>query len=194
MASLGRLFALAVLVALLVPAFELDRRTPLALEAPAPAPSPGPGPAPVAGLLPGRAPRGARARPRTAFAVVPAKVPAAPSQTAAAPPLVSLDELLYLPKPAARASEDLELDTAHPEGAPAAETPRRRRVHVDFSRESVQAPVLPERRQTDVGVAVGVDAADRVRVRGGLRVDEREKSEAERESKATPTLGVEVRF
>jgi len=33
-----------------------------------------------------------------------------------------------------------------------------------------------------------------VRVRGGLRVDEREKSEAERESKATPTLGVEVRF
>ena len=52
----------------------------------------------------------------------------------------------------------------------------------------------PERRRTDVGVSVRVDEADRLRVRGGVRVNEREPTETEREADTTPELGVEVRF
>jgi len=187
MAGLGRLLALAALLALLVPAFRLDRRA--AMPIAPPAPSPLPELAPAVQVEPSRAPRSTRARPR------PAPPAAAPSQSPAVPPLVSLDDLLFLPKARPNASRDLELDAGRA-GSAQAETPRRRRVRVDFSRKRPLegVPMQPEQRRTDVGVAVGVDESDKIRVRGGVRVNEREKAEGERAASTTPTVGVEVRF
>jgi hypothetical protein len=70
------------------------------------------------------------------------------------------------------------------------------RARIDFSQENVTAgiPMQKERRRTDVGVSVPVGESERLRIKGGLRVDEREISDDEREAETAPTVGVEVRF
>jgi len=112
-------------------------------------------------------------------------------------PLVSLEDLMRLPEPRATAHDSLDWpdEKTVPSGA---EAPARRKVHVDFSQKKIleDVPTQPKRRQTDVGVSVSVDEGDKVRLRGGVRVDEREgeRTEAERDRETTPSFGVEVRF
>jgi hypothetical protein len=76
------------------------------------------------------------------------------------------------------------------------EAPRKPGARIEYSRENVTegAPMQDERRRTDVGVSVPVGEAERVRVKGGVRVDEREGTESEREVDKTPTVGVELKF
>jgi hypothetical protein len=54
-------------------------------------------------------------------------------------------------------------------------------------------PTQANRERTDVGVAVRVDEADKVRVKSGVRVEEEKRSDPV-SPEATPTVGVEVRF
>jgi hypothetical protein len=130
--------------------------------------------------------------------------PAKPRASAAPPPAPedlwpSLDQLLRLP-PGGAPEGPQSFEWAEERG-PAAEAARRdpaqRRLRLDWSRENLTegVPNQPERRRTDVGVSVRVDEADRLRVRGGVRVEESEPAgEQEREEKRTPTVGVEMRF
>jgi len=120
-----------------------------------------------------------------------------------ADPVPSLDQLLQLPPAEPAAPQSFEWAGAREGPAPGeredpapGEHRRERRIRVDYSREDLTegVPMQAERRRTDVGVSVSVDESDRLRVRGGVRVDEREKSEEEREADRTPTVGVEVRF
>jgi hypothetical protein len=110
-------------------------------------------------------------------------------------PLVSLDDLLRVPSALPSGPQSVE-DPRDRTGAPPSEQRRPGRLRLEYSRETLldDVPTEPKRRRTDLGVSVRVDEADRLRVRGGVRVDESERFEAERESEATPTLGVEVRF
>jgi hypothetical protein len=110
-------------------------------------------------------------------------------------PLVSLEDLLRVRSPVPSGPQSVE-DARDRPGAATAEPKRPGRLRLEYSRETLLDDVStePKRRRTDLGVSVRVDEADRLRVRGGVRVDESERSEAERESEATPTLGVEVRF
>jgi hypothetical protein len=73
---------------------------------------------------------------------------------------------------------------------------KRARAKIDFSRENVTEgiPMQKDRHRTDVGVSVPVGKNERLRVRGGVRVEERETAEDERETDTAPTVGVEVRF
>jgi hypothetical protein len=73
---------------------------------------------------------------------------------------------------------------------------KKARARLDFSQENLTAgvPMQKERRRTDVGVSVPVGESERLRIKGGLRVDEREISDDEREAETAPTVGVEVRF
>jgi hypothetical protein len=150
-------------------------------EAPAPAPVGAP---PPATPPPERAPAPTAARPRA-----PVALPEPPPPE----PLVTLDELMRLPR-AAPPSEPERLDLAG-EDAPDAEQERERarRFEVDYSRETLlrDVPTQPERNRTDVGVSVRVDEEDRLRLRGGVRV---ESKEGEEEREASPSVGVEVRF
>jgi hypothetical protein len=77
-----------------------------------------------------------------------------------------------------------------------ADRKKKARPKIDFSQENVTegVPMQKERRRTDVGVSVPVGERERVRVRGGVRVDEREISEDVREAETAPTVGVEVQF
>jgi hypothetical protein len=147
------------------------------------APPPGPG----LEVAPG-AKRVAPAQPRVSAAPAPA-----PES-----PFPALDRLLQLPPaelPEGPQSVGWAGERAPAEPPPKASAPRRLRL--DWARENLTqgVPNQPERRRTDVGVSVRVDEADRLRLRGGVRVEEREPSgEEEREEKRTPTVGVEVRF
>jgi hypothetical protein len=162
---------------------------PIVAPPPAPAasapsePEPAPPPAP-----PPAAPAPAAARPPAAHE--PVSVQPEPDE-----PLVSLDDLLRVPSAVPSGPQSAE-EPRDRRGAPPPEPRRPGRLRLEYSRETLldDVPTEPKRRRTDLGVSVRVDEADRLRVRGGLRVDESERSEAERESEATPTLGVEVRF
>jgi hypothetical protein len=150
-------------------------------EEPAPAPVGAP-PPPAAAPAPAPPPRAA-ARPRA-----PVALPEPPPEE----PIVTLDDLLRLPPPAPPGAEGLDLPG---EETPATEAGRERagRVQVDYSRETLlrDVPTQPERRRTDLGVSVRVDEEDRLRVRGGVRV---ESQEGEEERETSPSVGVEVRF
>ena len=128
-----------------------------------------------------------------------ARAPAAREPVSVQPepdePLVSLEDLLRVPRALPSGPQSVEDPHDRP-GAPAAGPRRPGRLRLEYSRETLldDVPTQPKRRRTDLGVSVRVDEADRLRVRGGVRVDESERSEAERESEATPTVGVEVRF
>jgi len=137
-------------------------------------------------------PHGLEVRPG-AKRVAPAERPV--SALPPADPVPSLDQLLQLPPAEPAAPQSFEWAGEREEPAPG-ERRRERRVRVDYSREDLAegVPMQAGRRRTDVGVSVSVDESDRLRVRGGVRVDEREKSEDEREADRTPTVGVEVRF
>jgi hypothetical protein len=152
-------------------------------EEPAPAPVGAPPPAAPPETAPAPAPRAA------AWPRAPVALPEPPP----AEPLVTLDQLLRLPE-AAPSAEPESLDLAD-DDAPATEDERERarRFQVDYSRETLlrDVPTQPERRRTDVGVSVRVDEEDRLRLRGGVRV---ESKEGEEESEASPSVGVEVRF
>jgi hypothetical protein len=132
------------------------------------------------------------------------RVAPARSPVSAAPPPVpedaypSLDRLLQLPPAAPAGPQSVEWAGERGPATPGeSQDPSRTRFRVDYSRRSLTegAPMQPERRRTDVGVSVRVDEADRLRVRGGVRVEEREAAgEEEGEADRTPTVGVEVRF
>ena len=123
-----------------------------------------------------------------------APVSAAPAE----PQAPGLDELLRLPAPLPAGPESVEWAGAREEvEAESSQAAGPRRVRVNYSRENVTeaVPMQPEQNRTEVGVSVRVDEADRVRVRGGVRVDERRaEAKAEPETDRTPTVGVEVRF
>jgi hypothetical protein len=159
--------------------------------APPPHPAPPPAPAPLAEVEPAPAPVSA---PPPAEPLEPAALPRAPvalPEPPPAEPLVTLDDLLRLP-PAAPSPERLDLaDDDAP--APGAERDRTGRIRVDYSRETLlrDVPTQPERRRTDLGVSVRVGEEDRLRLRGGVRV---ESKEGEEEREASPSVGVEVRF
>ena len=76
------------------------------------------------------------------------------------------------------------------------EARKKARARIDFSQQNLTegVPMQKERRRTDVGVSVPVGESERLRLKGGLRVDEREISDDEREAETAPTVGVEVRF
>ena len=150
-------------------------------------------------VVPARPLPGAVSAPPPATAPAPTvkRAPAPEPQAAPADaPLISLDELLRLPPPPS-GPESVEWAgerPAQPSGGGA--TSRPRRLRIDYSRKRVleDVPKQPERRQTDVGVTVRVDEADKVRLRGGVRVDETDRGEPEPDREATPNVGVEVRF
>jgi hypothetical protein len=152
----------------------------------APPPSVEPAPPPAARLEP--APGARRVAKKRA------PVSAAPAE----PRGPSLDELLRLPAERTAGPESVEWARARDEvEAESSQAAGPRRLRIDYSRENVTegVPMQPERSRTEVGVSVRVDEGDRVRVRGGVRVDERSaEAEAEPEADRTPTLGVEVRF
>ncbi len=110
-------------------------------------------------------------------------------------PYVSLDQLLRLPKPPAAAPQSDAMSEV-PSRDEAGDAPVRRRVRIDFSsREPLaEAPLPREWRRSEAGVTVRVDEADRLRLRGGVLVDERGEDEASREVEATPSFGLEFRF
>jgi hypothetical protein len=132
--------------------------------------------------------------------VAPAKPPlsaAPPPQPPPEDPYPSLDQLLQLPAPAPSGPQSVEwAGEREAVESGGSQAPARRRVRVEYSRENLteDVPMQPERRRTDVGVSVRVDETDRLRVRGGVRVEEREETDEEREADRTPTVGVEVRF
>jgi hypothetical protein len=149
----------------------------------------------------------AAAEPGAGLEVVPGAkrvAPVHPPVSAAPParpppetPYPSLDQLLQLPAPLPSGPQSVEwAGEREAVESGASQAPARRRVRVEYSRENLTAdvPMQPERRRTDVGVSVRVDDSDRLRVRGGLRVEEREETDEEREADRTPTVGVEVRF
>jgi len=200
--------ALLVALASAVLAVWLDERAPEAPPAPAPpvavtpaAPAPlaaaepaAPMPKPAAPPPVSAAPPPAARAPRAPVALPePARVSRTPAPAAPAEePLVTLDQLLELPT---REAAPEGFDWAdEPPATPAAA--RERRVRVDFSRKQLHevVPTQPERRRTDVGVSVPVDEAERLRVRGSVRIDEREGERDDPEREATPSVGVEVRF
>lgn len=113
-------------------------------------------------------------------------------------PHPALDNLLRLPPAEELAPEGPQsVDWAGQREEEKREADRKKaRAKIDFSQENVTEglPMQEERRRTDVGVSVPVGANDRLRVRGGIRVDERETSDEEREAETVPTVGVEVRF
>lgn len=162
---------------------------PAALEAPSAAPPP----APVAA----EPPPGLEVAPG-AKRLAPAKPPvSAQPASSREHPYPSLDQLLQLPPPAPSGPQSVEwAGEREAVEAGGSQAPARRRVRLDYSRENLteDVPMQPERRRTDVGVSVRVDESDRLRVRGGVRVEEREQTEEEREAERTPTVGVEVRF
>lgn len=125
---------------------------------------------------PKREPRARRARP------------------APAPPTVQLNDLLRLPAtPAGPQSEEPALLAPPPAGE---EQPTKQRIRVDFSRGAplADAPVPKPWSRTEAGVSIPVDAGERVRVRGGVVVDERGADAASRDVETTPSLGLEFRF
>ena len=73
---------------------------------------------------------------------------------------------------------------------------KKSRARIDFSRENVTAdvPMQDDRHQTDVGVSVPVGESEKLRVKGGVRVHERDVSDSERATDTTPRVGVEVQF
>jgi hypothetical protein len=163
---------------------------------------PAPGPPPAVAAPP---PSAERAPPPAAARFEPApgarrvtKKRAPASAAPAEPHAPSLDELLRLPGPLPAGPESIDWAGARDEvEAESSQAAGPRRLRVDYSRENMTegVPMQPERSRTEVGVSVRVDDADRVRVRGGVRVDERRAdAEAEPETDRTPTLGVEVRF
>jgi hypothetical protein len=106
---------------------------------------------------------------------------------------VRLEDLLRLPAtPAGPQSREPPL--AAPPAA--AEAPARQRIRIDFSRDEplAGAPLPRPWTRTEAGVSVPVDEAERIRVRGGVRVDARGAEEEAREVEATPSLGLELRF
>jgi hypothetical protein len=163
-----------------------------AVAAPPPSEAVEPAPAPAAAELAPSPPR-LDVRPGAKrLAPVQSRVSAAPPED----PYPSLDQLLQLPAPAPAGPQSIDW-AGERETQPAPGDPRGpRRLRLDYSRENLVegVPMQPERRRTDVGVSVRVDESDRLRVRGGVRVEQRERSEEEREADETPTVGVEVRF
>lgn len=116
---------------------------------------------------------------------------AAPAELA-----VPLSDLLRMPASAPPAPSE---GVGWAENRPAAaevEKTQPGRVRIDYSKEKMldDVPTQDNRQRTDVGVAVRVDSSDKMRVKGGVRVDERQPTAAERTSETTPTVGVEVRF
>lgn len=107
-----------------------------------------------------------------------------------------LDDLLRLPPPAPAESTGVEWAGETEDAAEGDDAPRKPRPRINVSQENVTegVPMQKARRRTDVGVSVPVGEKDRVRIKGGVRVDERELSETEREADKTPTVGVEVKF
>jgi hypothetical protein len=154
-----------------------------------PAPGEEPAPAPVGAPPPPEPPSEPEPAPRAAARPrAPVALPEPPP-----PPLVTLDELLRLPPPAPP-SEPESLDVADEDAAEGEkERERSGRFRVDYSRETLlrDVPTQPERRRTDLGVSVRVDEEDRLRLRGGVRV---ESKEGEEERESAPSVGVEVRF
>jgi hypothetical protein len=160
-----------------------DATAPLAVESPSPRDVPSAGEAPPV----------ARLVPRTAPA------PEDPEPTAATPePAVPpLDALLRVRPPGPPASDQVEWAGQKPASERAAAATRKpKRLRVDYSKQKLleDVPTQDKRQRTDVGVAVRVDESDKLRLKGGVRVDERKSTQAERDSNATPTVGVEVRF
>lgn len=109
-----------------------------------------------------------------------------------------LSELLRLPVPEESAPDGPQsVDWAGQREEEKREAARKKsRAKIDFSQENVTEgiPMQKERRRTDVGVSVPAGESEKLRVRGGVRIDEREISEDEREAETAPTVGVEVRF
>lgn len=108
-----------------------------------------------------------------------------------------LERLLRV-KPAAPEPRPIPLSESPPPAAPpAARSGLGDRLRVEHEREDL-GPAGPRdvvRRRTDVGVAVPVDEGDRVRLRGGVRVDQEEDSQAgSRQVEPSPSVGVELRF
>jgi hypothetical protein len=156
-----------------------------------PAPGEEPAPAPVGAPPPTAAPAPAAPEPRPRAAARP-RTPVALPEPPPEEPLVTLDELLRLPPPEPPGPQSLDL-AEEDEAAAEAERERARRFELDYSRETLlrDVPTQPERRRTDVGVSVRVGEEDRLRVRGGVRV---ESKEGEEEPETSPSVGVEVRF
>jgi hypothetical protein len=156
-----------------------------------PAPGEEPAPAPVGAAPPPAPPAPAPAAPRpraTAKVRAPVALPEPPPRE----PIVELEELLRLPPPEPPGPQSLDL-AGEQDAATEAERERARRIQLDYSRETLlrDVPTQPERRRTDVGVSMRVGEEDRLRVRGGVRV---ESKEGEEESETSPNVGVEVRF
>lgn len=132
-----------------------------------------------------------------AHVVAPLERPEVFEEAPPSDPTLSLDDLLRLPTakppPEAPASVEWAGDRRGASDAPRQGKPG---LRVDYSQENVTEgiPMQSERKRTDVGVSVPVDPEKRLRVKGGVRVDERAISDTEREADTTPTVGVEVEF
>jgi hypothetical protein len=108
-----------------------------------------------------------------------------------------LDQLIRLPAPAETAPGDAKgVDWARERDEAKPEQKRKQRLRLDYSSENLTegVPMQDERNRTDVGVSVPVDPNEKLRVKGGVRVNERKGSETERDADTTPTVGVEVKF
>jgi len=120
-----------------------------------------------------------------------------PSEPPPAAELVapSLEALMRVPGVPPREGQDVGWAGKRSSSGPT-QTTRKPRARIDYSREKLTegVPLQDERRRTDVGVSVPMDEKERLRVKGGVRVDERDGADAETESEATPTVGVEVKF
>jgi hypothetical protein len=165
---------------------------------PAPAPLPAAPPPPAAEPSPAAEPAPAPDADRHSDVSPPPKPklePRAPiARPAPALPAVQLDDLLRLPAtPAGPQSKEPSL-LAPPLADDA--RPPKQRIRVDFSRGAplADAPVPKPWSRTEAGVSLPVDAGERVRVRGGVIVDERGADAASRDVETTPSLGLELRF
>jgi len=191
-ASLWKALAPGALVAgLLVALFRMDARPERARPEPALS---GGAEGPPAAELPIATP-GAPPPPARPTASAPRPAPAAPPESAAADPALALDRLLRWSDSQAPPGLDLR-PGREPAAAAQASGGAGGGTSVYLRRRSeTHGPAAREQAldETEVGVRVPVDAS--VDLRGGVRVDSREDVRTgERESKTTPTVGVEVRF
>ena len=120
-----------------------------------------------------------------------------PLPAQAAPPpaaYVSLDQLLRVPAQPAGPQSDAPVEAPSRSEAGDAETERRVRIDFSSNEPLADAPIPREWRRSEAALTVQVDEADRVRMRGGVRVDERGEGQASRDVETTPSLGLEFRF
>jgi hypothetical protein len=142
-----------------------------------------------------RPPQALSADPTAAAGGAAAELSAAASEAEA--PHIALDQLLRLPAAAPTPVGPQSLDRATSKPTASTEEPKkpgRLQMNVSSEEPLAAAPRPRDWRRSEAGVTVRVDEADRLRLRGGVRVDERAEAETKREVEASPSVGVEVRF